>query len=63
MNQYQVKVIVESNEGEEFTYVCRKYFCSSATEREMKCWVDGVESGAAIVHDGAILSSELIRMG
>lgn len=60
MKRYQVTVKIESNEGDEFTYSCSRYFHAGVTQQEMAYWVDGVEYGAAVVHDGAVLDSILL---
>ena len=60
MKRYQVTVKIESNEGDEFTYVCLRSFHDNITQREVAYWVDGIEYGTAIVHDGAVLGSELV---
>lgn len=60
MKRYQVTVKIESNEGDEFTYVCLRSFHQYSTQSEIAYWADGVEYGAAIAHDGAVLDSELI---
>lgn len=60
MKYYKVTVLIESNEGQEFTYVRERVF---ADVSHLKPWVDGFESGAAIVHDGAVLSTDIEYLG
>lgn len=57
---YKVTVHVEDNDGEEFKYSTTRSFIDKSL---IKAWVDGFESGAAIAHDGAVLSTDIEFIG
>lgn len=60
MKHYRVTVLIESNDGKEFTYVGQRYFADAA---HVKPWVDGFEHGAAAAHDGAVISTDIECLG